>query len=450
MADYRKLQNGSDIRGVALEGIPGEPVTLTPAIAQEIARAFVCWLSSKNHKTPQATAIGVGWDSRLSGPQLASGVTAGLSQEGATCFTCGLSSTPAMFMSTILPGFGWDGAIMITASHLPWNRNGLKFFTRDGGLDKEDIQAILSLAESLPPSTTQPKPPISCPQLMDAYATHLRATIAGGLDAAEDDLPLAGYKIAVDCGGGAGGFFAHKVLVPLGADISASRFLEPDGYFKGHVPNPENQEAMVTEGHCHLGIIFDTDVDRVGAVLASGQELCRNRFIGLTASIIASEAPGSTIVTDNVTSSQLTDFIQNTLGCVHHRFKRGYKNIINEAKRLNQIGHNCPLAMETSGHSALRLSSSSKWCVWVPRVRRWKIFCPGLTSPWRPRSTASGSSAQTLPTRGTACWQGCKILRQTTSIGRLRQTTATASVVPSPGIGGGSCFASLSTTPSCL
>lgn len=129
-------------------------------------------------------------------------------------------------------------------------------------------------------------------------------------------------------------FLPIKVLSPLGADISARRFLEPDGYFSSHIPNPENQEAIasicqaVMDGDYHLGIIFDTDVDQVGAVLANGQELCRKRFIGLMAAIIASKSPGSTIVTDSVPSSHLTDFIQNTLGCIHRRFKRGYKNVI--------------------------------------------------------------------------------------------------------------------------
>lgn len=174
MAEHSKLQNGSDIRGVALESISGEAVTLTPSIAREIARAFVCWLSSRSSKNPQALTIGVGWDIHLSGLQLTSGVVLGLSQEGATYFECGVASTPAMFMSTILSGFQWDRAIMITASHLAWNRKGLKFFTRDGGLEKEDIKATLSVAESLAASTTKPQPSIPCPQLMDAYATHLR------------------------------------------------------------------------------------------------------------------------------------------------------------------------------------------------------------------------------------------------------------------------------------
>ena len=82
----------------------------------------------------------MGRDSRLSGPELAAAAMEGISLEGAACRDCAMASTPAMFMSTVLPGFGWDGAVMVTASHLPWNRNGLKFFTRDGGLESGDIR----------------------------------------------------------------------------------------------------------------------------------------------------------------------------------------------------------------------------------------------------------------------------------------------------------------------
>ena len=82
------------------------------------------------------------------------------------------------------------------------------------------------------------------------------------------DKPLEGLRIAVDAGNGAGGFYALDVLKPLGADITGSQFLEPDGNFPNHQPNPENKEAMesicraVIENKADLGLIFDTDVSR--------------------------------------------------------------------------------------------------------------------------------------------------------------------------------------------
>ena len=129
--------------------------------------------------------------------------------------------------------------------------------------------------------------------------------------------------------------------------------------FPNHIPNPENREAMtaisraVLESHADLGLIFDTDVDRMSAVLPTGEEISRNALIAMMAAILAPEYPKSTIVTDSITSDELTDFLENELHLRHHRFKRGYKNVINECMRLNEEGTVSPLAIETSGHGAL-------------------------------------------------------------------------------------------------
>jgi len=86
----------------------------------------------------------------------------------------------------------------------------------------------------------------------------------------------------------------------------------------------------------------------------TGREINRNRIIALIAAIAIEEHPGATIVTDSITSSGLKKFIETELGGVHHRFKRGYKNVINEAIRLNREGIFTPVAIETSGHGALK------------------------------------------------------------------------------------------------
>ena len=112
--------------------------------------------------------------------------------------------------------------------------------------------------------------------------------------------------------------------------------------------------AAVTDNNADFGIIFDTDVDRAGAVDKNGKPINRNRFIALMASIVLSEHPGSTIVTDSVTSSGLKWWIEDQLHGVHHRFQRGYRNVINEAIRLNTTGAESWLALETSGHGALK------------------------------------------------------------------------------------------------
>ena len=357
MTEFAKLQNGSDIRGVALPLAAQEPVNLTEEAVEQIARAFAVWLAQRTGRPAAELTIAVGRDSRLSGPSLQRAVLTGLTAMGATAADCGMASTPAMFMATVLPGCGFDGAVMITASHLPQNRNGLKFFTAAGGLESAEIRELLRCAEE-GPQAARLRGRLTAFDILTPYTELLRQRIIAETGGGE--RPLTGLKIAVDAGNGAGGFFATRVLAPLGADISASVFLEPDGSFPNHIPNPENREAMeslrraVLAGGCDLGLIFDTDVDRAGAMEADGTPLDRNRLIALAAAIAAEQAPGSTIVTDSVTSDQLTEFIEKKLGCRHHRFKRGYKNVINEAIRLNEAGETCLLAMETSGHGALK------------------------------------------------------------------------------------------------
>ena len=353
---FKKLQNGSDIRGVALEGIEGQPVNLTEEAVTTIAKAFGAWLSKRTGKDAGQLKVAIGRDSRISGPALLAAAAKGLCTAGVSVTDCGLASTPAMFMTLVTDGFSFDGSIMITASHLPFNRNGMKFFVASGGLEKSDIAEILALAEAGDFLTPQTPGKMDACDFISVYAEGLVEKIRA---ACGSEKPLEGFHIVVDAGNGGGGFFVDKVLAPLGADASGSQFLEPDGSFPNHIPNPEDKTAMesirgaVLANHADLGIIFDTDVDRAGAVDKNGREINRNRIIALISAILLHEHPGTAIVTDSITSSGLKTFIEEK-GGIHHRFKRGYKNVINEAIRLNREGTDCQVAIETSGHGALK------------------------------------------------------------------------------------------------
>ena len=358
--NYSRLRNGNDVRGIASEGVPGEEVNLTNTAARDIARGFCLWLQKRLRKS--RVLVAVGHDSRISAAELLSGAGQGITESGNDLLITGLSSTPSMFMLLQDAAFFGgennvpDGAIMLTASHLPFNRNGLKFFTKESGLEADEVKEVLALAgdpyEAVPETA---RGNAKNESYMDKYAADLVKKVR---DACNEETPLKGKKIIVDAGGGAGGFYAEKVLVPLGADIAGSQYLTPDGYFKGHIPNPENEAAMqsicaaVKRVKADFGVIFDTDVDRAGAVDSTGEEINRNRLIALISAILLSEKAG-TIVTDSVTSDGLAEFIA-AHGGKHRRFKRGYKNVINEAIRLNAAGEYTPLAIETSGHAALK------------------------------------------------------------------------------------------------
>lgn len=361
----KKLKNGTDVRGIAIEN-PEHEVNLTPKVVSLIGSGFVKWLKNKNDVCDNQIKIAVGMDSRISGPKLKDILMDTLIDMDCYVYDCGIATTPAMFMTTVLEKYKCDGAIMITASHLPYYYNGLKFFNPNGGCENKDIDEILSLACSIDTFYKEEalkekfKINLEKVDLLDDYSNILIDKVRKAVSSKDNyERPLDGSKIIVDAGNGAGGFFANKVLNNLGANTEGSQFLEPDGNFPNHIPNPENEEAMesireaVLKNNADLGIIFDTDVDRAAIVSSNGEEINKSSLIALISAIVLEEHPKSTIVTDSITSTGLSEFIRD-LGGVHHRFKRGYKNVINESKRLNEEGEESYLAIETSGHAALK------------------------------------------------------------------------------------------------
>jgi phosphomannomutase len=357
---WSELQNGSDIRGTAMPGIPDETVNLTPEVAFRLGQSLVSWYVLHFPEKKDRLLISVGTDPRLSGSMLRKSFCEGLLSAGTNVYDFGLATTPAMFMSIIDPNTCCDAAVMITASHLPFSRNGFKFFTHHGGFEKTEITELLAMAEAGKFQPVQSRGTLRTLDYIEPYAATLVSLVRKAVNHPESyDLPLTGLRIIVDAGNGAGGFFATRILRVLGADITGSQFLEPDGTFPNHVPNPEDPEAMESLHHAvlnsgaDLGILFDTDVDRAAIISKDGTDINRNRLIALLSAIVLEEHPGSTIVTDSVTSEGLGRFIEEHHG-IHCRFRRGYKNVINEALRLNQEGKPCWLAMETSGHAAMK------------------------------------------------------------------------------------------------
>ena len=371
MADMiRRLQNGNDVRGAAIAA-GQEKRTLTPGIVTVIAQGFERWLEQETGRAASDLRIGIGHDSRITGEELKNAAFRGILR--AQVYDCGLISTPAMFQSALLPDTDFDGAIMLTASHLPFNRNGMKFFTKKGGPGHDEMGDILTKAceaagqygagdeEELIRIVGMPEPakePVSC-DMAGIYSGHMRDLIKEAVKAADYEHPLSGLHIVVDAGNGAAGFFATDILSPLGADISGSICLEPDGTFPNHIPNPENPDAMaaisgaVLDSGADLGVIFDCDGDRGAVVFADGTPVNRNSLIALLGVIVAEEYPGSTIVTDSVTSDELTEFLEKR-GLKHFRYRRGYKNVIDKGVELNEQGSVCELAIETSGHGAFK------------------------------------------------------------------------------------------------
>ncbi|XP_021727288.1 uncharacterized protein LOC110694424 [Chenopodium quinoa] len=368
----KRLQNGSDIRGVALEGEKGRTVDLTPPAVEAIAESFGEWLISKllrdgeeEKEVVDVVKVSLGRDPRVTGKVLSVAVFAGLARAGCLSFDMGLATTPACFMSTVLPDFSYHGSIMMTASHLPYTRNGLKFFTKRGGLTSLEVEELCDRAarkyanRQAKVSLTLNNPPKKV-NLMSAYASHLRDIIKERINhPTHYDTPLQGFQIIVNAGNGSGGFFTYDVLDKLGADTFGSLHLNPDGMFPNHIPNPEDKTAMaftraaVLENSADIGIVFDTDVDRSGLVDNKGNPINGDKLIALMSAIVLKEHPETTIVTDARTSIGLSRLITNR-GGKHCLYRVGYRNVIDKGVQLNKDGIETHLMMETSGHGALK------------------------------------------------------------------------------------------------
>ncbi|CAM9127754.1 unnamed protein product [Laminaria digitata] len=370
LAKFKRLQTQSDIRGVSMEGVPEDKVDLSVKEAYCIGVGFGVWLR-KNVELGQGREsrlrVSVGRDPRLSGEDLSQAIIGGMTSPEGGCDVAdfALCTTPAMFMSCVTEGHLYDGAVMITASHLPSHRNGFKFFSKAGGLNKQNIAEILTLAAEQHGNGSFD---IAGPQndrytkneFLSVYQQQLKDMIIGqvGKEGEQRDRPLEGLKVVVNAGNGMGGFLADT-LTELGADTGGSVHLEPDGTFPNHLANPELPEAMaptieaVRAVGADLGIVLDTDVDRSGVVDKNGEAINRNRLIAFLATVVLRDSPGTTIVTDSTTSNGLARFIE-ARGGKHLRFKKGYKNVIDKAIELNDEGIDCQLAIETSGHAAFK------------------------------------------------------------------------------------------------
>ncbi|KAK6789439.1 hypothetical protein RDI58_013238 [Solanum bulbocastanum] len=361
MDKIRRLQNGSDVRGVALQGEKGRSVDLTPPAVEAIAESFGEWVIKGLNNKEKVVMVSLGKDPRISGNTLSVAVFSGLTRAGCMVFDMGLATTPACFMSTILPPCQYDASIMMTASHLPYTRNGLKFFTKKGGLTSVEVEEICEEAARKYANSLQ----MGGLQLLITHGVKLNMSIELGMVGGRS-RPLLGdqvmrlkMQIIVNAGNGSGGFFTWDVLDKLGADTFGSLHLNPDGMFPNHIPNPEDKIAMsltraaVLENNADLGIVFDTDVDRSGVVDCEGNPINGDRLIALMSAIVLKEHPGTTIITDARTSVALTKFITNK-GGQHCLYRVGYRNVIDKGVNLNKDGVETHLMMETSGHGAFK------------------------------------------------------------------------------------------------
>jgi phosphomannomutase len=394
----------TDIRGSFVDDelddmlgeLRGKGALLTPTAAYCLGHALGQLLilddrQLEQHEPEAKLTVLIGCDPRTHGPRLARAMAAGLTSTGHVRVELNdndvprLASTPAMAWIVTQQQRQCEAAVMVTASHLPVDKNGLKVFTRKGW-SKESVERLGALAIEFAQaqfsdgstSSQLALGPYSEPSLVGAtdwvsffpsYVKSLQDAVLCETQCTEtaSPQPLKGLKIVVNAGHGSGSFLA-QALEALGADaLSGSINVTPDGAFPAGVPNPEDKRMVaVTQQQCQavradLGIMLDTDADRCGFIVpsldgsGSYEALNRNRLIALLGVAFSRQAPGCAIVTDSVTSEGLSRFLQDELGLKHVRYLKGYANVIRKAKELTASGSmTAEVAIETSGHCAMR------------------------------------------------------------------------------------------------
>jgi len=289
------------IEEVALSGITGHPLALTPGKAINIAKAFLLWLEENTDRSSKELTIAIGEDPRLSGRLLKVACFEALVPFGVTCFDCGITATPAI--ETIVTGklalepysLKCDGGIMITSSKGEPHMNGFKLFNQNGLLNEEDYASILKSATSGEDFKKLGEPvygdnfkmkygkktyntnELHLTNIYSSYLCQILKDIICNNNPCE--RPLSDLKICVDASNGTGGFIATKVFAPLGANIIDSQYLEPDGNFFNHPPDPDNKSAKhsvsmktLAKG-CDLGLLFDSDLSSFTAFDKLGFEI---------------------------------------------------------------------------------------------------------------------------------------------------------------------------------
>jgi len=227
------------------------PEELNVDIAYRIGRAFAEFLSPKN--------VVVGYDIRLTSPELNDALTRGLQDSGVDVVNIGLCGTEEIYFAT--SHLNVDGGIIVTASHNPKNYNGMKFVRKnsvpissDTGLDE-----IRSIAESNSFKESAVKGNVSSNDLKDAYVKHLMKYI--------EPAHLKPIRVVCNAGNGAAG-----LVIDLLEKILPVEFVkihhEPNGEFPNGVPNPLLEEnrlptiRAIKDSNAQLGIAWDGDFDR--------------------------------------------------------------------------------------------------------------------------------------------------------------------------------------------
>ena len=309
---------------------------LTEEAAYKIAKAFVKYAKPKN--------IVLGMDNRLSSPAIKEQIVKGLLEMGVDVTDIGMVSTDVLYFATWF--YKFDGGLIITASHMPKQYNGLKFLRLiDGmlapigkGLGMEELEEIAQ-KESWQEADKQGS--LKEKDVWQDFVEFTRSFV--------DVKAIKPLKVIMDAGNGMAGVVAEKVFEGLGLEI-IPMFFEPDGNFPNHPPNPFEEEnrreivAKVKAEKADLGIAWDADCDRVYFIDEKGDYISGDFITALLAINFLKKNPGSGIVYDLRASLAVSDWVEKKGGKVHME-RVGHSYIKDRMRKTDSI-----FGGEVSGH----------------------------------------------------------------------------------------------------
>ncbi len=280
-----------DIRGTL-------PDQLNAAFARQLGIAL-----AQQARAAHLETIVVGYDGRLSSPELADALQDGIRLGGVNTVDLGMVPTPVVYYATHVLETG--SGVAITGSHNPPDYNGFKIMLGGKTLYGTDIQALREIMaapqplEHIAPGTT------SRQSLLDHYVQRI-----------SEDVTLARpLRVAIDCGNGVAGVVAEQLFTSLGCEV-VPLYCEVDGQFPNHHPDPavpDNLQDLiqsVRNDSCDLGLAFDGDGDRLGVVTRQGDIIWPDRQLILYAQDVLTRQPHATIIYDVKCSRHVGQAIQ--------------------------------------------------------------------------------------------------------------------------------------------
>jgi phosphomannomutase / phosphoglucomutase len=312
-----------DIRGIA-------EAELTDEVALTVGRAYGTYMRRNGGRH-----VTVGQDVRLSSPRLAGKIAEGILSTGVNVTRLGVTPTPTLYFS--VAHLKTDGGLQVTGSHNPIEYNGFKMTRGMAPVYGADILGLRELCQKGDFETGRGT--LEQADVVPAYQDMLRSKIQ----------LKAGRKIAVDAGNGVAGPVAVPVLKGMGLNV-LELYTEPDGRFPNHLPDPTVLKytrdlcALVQKEGCDVGIGWDGDADRIGAVDETGRLLYGDQLLGILAADLLTRQPGSKVIFDVKCSQGLEEFL-TARGARAMMYKTGHALL--KAKMKEE---NAPIAGEMSGH----------------------------------------------------------------------------------------------------